>query len=289
MRTERRHVRRYEALRRARLPAGVLALSALTACGGVAIKPEPSLPRPLLQPLPASVGLVLPSELRNYQHKETRWGVEWQIGLGPGHVKLLRDIFKDSFEHVEEFPDVAAARSTSGLKALFEPLIDQYSFVTDRDTGGRYYAATIRYRINLYTPQGEKFDTLTLTGYGSALAKGISSGGPLDRATLAAMRDAAAKFLVQFPQQPAGQLLAHDQPLTLQAGATAGNLLIEAVPIEESDETAAGGPAGPATSTAPPSPFTAGPSQSAPGSAGAPASEAPPASPPSAAPKAQFR
>ncbi len=266
MRAERRHVRRHETLGRARLLAAALALAALAACGGVTIKPEPTLPRPLLQPLPASVGLVLPGELRNYLHKETRWGVDWQVGLGPGHVRLLRDIFKDSFQHVEEFTDLAAARSASGLKALFEPLIDQYSFVTDRDTGGRYYAVTIRYRINLYTPQGEKFDALTLTGYGSALAKGISSGGPLERATLAAMRDAAAKFLVQFPQQPAGQQLAHDQPLSLQTGgATADNLQIEAVPIEESDETTAGASLAPSQSTAAPSPLAP------PGSAGAPA------------------
>lgn len=263
MRAERRHVRRHEALGRARLLAGALALAALTACGGVSIKPEELLPQPLLQPMPASVGLVLPNELRNYVHKETRWGVDWQVGLGPGHVRLMRDIFKDSFQHVEEFQDLAAARAASGLKALFEPQIDQYSFVSDRDTGGRYYAATIRYRIDLYTPQGEKFDTLTLTGYGSALAKGMTSGGPLERATVAAMRDAAAKFLVQFPQQAAGQQLAHDQPLTLQAAAaTAENLQIEAVPIEEKDEAAAGAVAAPAPAVPPASPPPATPKAS---------------------------
>src|SRR5256884_5495239 len=211
--------------------------------GGVAIKPDPALPRPLLQPLPASGGLVLPNELRNYLHKETRWGVEWHVALGPGHVRLLRDVFKDSFRHVEEFTDLAAARVATGLKAVFEPLIDQYSFVTDRDTGGRYYAVTIRYRINLYTPQGDKLDTFTLTGYGSALAKGMSSGGPLERATLAAMRDAAAKFLVKFPQQPPGQQLARDEPLSVQSGAaTADNLQIEAVPIEGSADGAGAAP-----------------------------------------------
>jgi hypothetical protein len=48
------------------------------------------------------------------------------------------------------------------------------------------------------------------------------------------MRDAAAKFLVQFPQQAAAQQLAHDEPLGVQSGvATAANVLIEAVPIEE--------------------------------------------------------
>ena len=244
MRAERRHVRRHETLAapRVRIAATLLAgLAALTACGGVAIKPDPLLPKPLVQPLPATVGLILPTELRNYLHKETRWGVEWRIDLGPGHVRLMQDVFKDAFRSVQEFKDLAAARAAPGIEAVFEPRIDQYSFVTGRDTRDRYYAATIRYRITLYTPQGEKFDTLTLNGYGSALAQGVSNGKPLERATLAAMRDAAAKFLVQFPQLPAGVQLAKDQPLVVQAEASsADNTQIEAVPIEEKDPYAAG-------------------------------------------------
>ena len=190
MRAEQRHVRRYEALGALRLLAGAVALTAVAGCGAISIKPDPVLPKPLLQPLPGSVGLVLPNELRNYVHKERRWGADWLIALGPGHVHLLRDVFKDSFHQVQEFKDLAAARAATGLNAVFEPLIDQYSFVTDRDTGGRYDAVTIRYRINLYTPQGEKVDTLTLTGYGSALAKGLSNGKPLEHAQV---RSAIAK------------------------------------------------------------------------------------------------
>lgn len=274
MRAERRHVRRHEALAAARL-LGLAALAALSACGGISIKPDPLLPQPLMQPLPATVGLILPGELRNYVHKETRWGVDWKIELGPGHLHLYRDIFKDSFRQVVEFKDVAAAREASGMKALFEPTIDQYSFVTDRDTGGRYFAVTLRYRINLYTPQGEKLDTLTLSGYGSALAKGMSNGGPLERATLAAMRDAAAKFLVQFPSAAPGQVLARDEPLALQPSVTtADNLAIEAVPIEENPDADGSGapqtprPAAPAVTPpaapAAPPPLSTPPAQAVP-------------------------
>src|SRR2546429_6467590 len=129
--------------------------------GGVAIKPDPALPRPLLQPLPASVGLVLPNELRNYLHKETRGGVEGHVALGPGHVRLLRDVFKDSFRHVEEFTDLAAARAATGLKGVFEPLIDQYSFVTDRDTGGRRYGLALPDPLHPPSPPGAQVTDLT--------------------------------------------------------------------------------------------------------------------------------
>src|SRR5256885_11281381 len=71
MRAERRHVRRHEALDAVRVLAGTVALAALSACGGITITPDPLLPQPLLQPLPSTVGLVLPGELRNYVHKRS--------------------------------------------------------------------------------------------------------------------------------------------------------------------------------------------------------------------------
>ena len=152
--------------------APILCAGVLAACGDVSIKPEARLPKPLIVPLPADVGLV-----------------------------------------------------------------DQYSFVTARETGGRYYAVTIRYRINLYTPQGEKVDSYTLTGYGNSLAMGMSGGKPLTQATVGAMRDAAAKFLVQFPEQPAGQQLARNEALAADKPPTSAEAdLIEAVPIDETDD-----------------------------------------------------
>ena len=207
---------------------------ALTGCGGVQIKPDETLPKPLVATMGTHVGLVLAGDMRNYAHNETRWGVDWTIALGDGHTHLMREVFKDTFSQVQEFKDLDEARAAPDLKAIFEPRIEQYSFVTARETGGRYYAVTIRYRINLYTPQGVKADSLTLTGYGNALAKGITSGKPLDQASMAAMRDAAAKFLVQFPEQPSGELLAKDQPIIVEervANADAGG--IDTVPIEE--------------------------------------------------------
>jgi hypothetical protein len=243
----------------AQIAAASVLLSGLAACGPVNVRPEPKLPKPLLQPLPVTVGLVVPQETRNYVHKETRYGVDWRVVLGPGHVRMLHDVFADEFEHVEEFKDLDAARSATDLKAVFEPRIDTYSFVTARETGGRYYAVTIRYRITLYTPAGEKSDGMTLTGYGNSLAKGMKSATPLLNATMAAMRDAAAKFLVQFPTLASGQKLAHNEAVAPEATvAVADNLQIEAVPIDEPepDPRAGSEPATPAAPAAPTVPAT---------------------------------
>jgi hypothetical protein len=243
-----------------RLLAVAAGVATLCACGGIQIKPEAVLPKPLVVMMPAHVGLVIPGEMRNFVHNETRWGVEWNVALGEGHKNLMLAVLKDEFSDVKEYKDVESARGEPDLKVIFEPRIEQYSFVTARETGGRYYAVTIRYRIDLYSPAGEKVDSLSLTGYGNALAKGMSSGKPLAVASVAAMRDAAAKFLVQFPEQSIGERLARNEPViveTKSAAADAGG--IETVPIEEATVDAGpavAAPPAPGATPAPPTPAT---------------------------------
>jgi hypothetical protein len=202
----------------------------LAACGSVQVKPMPELPRALVQPLQARVGLVLDEELRRYRHEETRGNSTWKVDLGPGHEELFRAILGTSFSSLEVFPDQAAARAASGLQTIFEPEIEQFSFATDDETGGEYWAVTIRYRIAILGQAGEEIDNLTLTGYGST--RGGRAEKALIRATRSAMRDAAAKFLVQMPRQPLAQKLIAGQVLTAADAAAAKVDVIEVVPIE---------------------------------------------------------
>jgi hypothetical protein len=221
-----------------------LPLLLLAGCGGVKIAPEPVLPKALVQPVTARVGYVLPPDQKDYAHSENRGGVPWSVSLGQGQRKLAREVFKAAFVSAEEFEDLDAARRASGLQGIFEARIEQYSFATARETGGEYVAVTIRYRILLRTPAGEPVDAYTLTGYGNSLASGLSSSEPLAAATRAAMRDAAAKFLTQFPEQPIAKQLASGQPLvaavTSQSAPLATLQAIETVPVRESRRGRAG-------------------------------------------------
>lgn len=214
-------------LRAASLASLVLLLSA---CGSVAVKPTPGLPRALVQPMQARVGLVVDGELRNYVHEERRGNSGWKVDLGPGHDELFRSIFGTSFTSVQVFDSEAAARAATGLQAIFEPEIEQFSFVTDNETGGEYWAVTIRYRIAVLGQGGESIDNLTLTGYGSSRAG--RAGNALTLATRSAMRDAAAKFLVQLPRQPMARRLVAGEVLTAEDAAAARKEVIELVPIE---------------------------------------------------------
>jgi len=218
-------------LSRIALPLAVL--TTLAGCGGVQVAPTLKLPRPLITQLPAHVGVVVAGDMRNFAHKETRAGADFSVTLGPGHQKFSQDLFAALFREATVYPDLAAAKSASGLAAIFEPRIEQYSFATAQETGGSYFAVTIKYRIQLSTPNGEAVDAFTLTGYGNSLV-GAGGGQPLDLATQAAMRDAAAKFLVQFPEQAVAKQMAAAQPLQAQLSASTTTVVdpIEAVPIK---------------------------------------------------------
>jgi hypothetical protein len=208
----------------------------LGGCGGVQIAPVPVIPKALVVAAPVKVGVVIGGDMRNFAHSETRGGVSWNIALGPGHAAHMRALYAAGFREVVEFPDLESARAAPGLSAIFEPRIDQYSFATTRDTGGEYVAVTIRYRINVFAPDGAPVESFTLTGYGSGPGGGLRSGEPLAMATRNAMRDATAKFLTQFPAQQLAQRLARGESLVgatpAAAGAAAG-FVVEAVPIRE--------------------------------------------------------
>lgn len=214
------------------------ALFALTACGGVQMAPVPVIPKALVVAVPAKVGVVIPADMKSYTHNETRGGVSWSIALGAGHQQQMRALYGAGFREVVEFDDLQAAQRATGLAGIFEPRIDQYSFATPRDTGGEYAAVTIRYRINVYAPDGGAVDSFTLTGYGSAASGGGLAGGgePVDLATRAAMRDATAKFLTQFPAQKVALTMTRGESLVAVAPAAASAArveVIEAVAVRE--------------------------------------------------------
>jgi hypothetical protein len=226
-------------MRRWKLASILLGLVSLAGCGGVQIAPDPDLPKALVESVPAKIGLVMTAEQRNYTHSETRSGVAWIVELGAAQQELARTVLGATFREVNEFADLDAARAAPGLQAVFEPKIEQYSFATAQETGGTYVAVTIRYRINVFSPNGERYDSLTLTGYGTALADGLSTSAPMDEATKAAMRDAASRFLVQFPATETAKLLAGGQRLEVSAAdamraLAASGLRIEALPIRVS-------------------------------------------------------
>lgn len=189
----------------------LLVISGLAACGATQVKPALSLPRALITPIDMNVGVFYAPEYRKFEHRETRWGSDWKIKLGEEHVRMTDDLFSQAFSKTTQLKKFPSESAPAPVQAVIEPRIEQYSFITPRDTQGNFYAVTIKYRLNLDTPAGVLIDSFQFTGYGTADGGGMSAEGPMVAATTAAMRDAAAKFLVQFPDQAAVKKLSRGE------------------------------------------------------------------------------
>jgi hypothetical protein len=213
-------------------PRLVLLLAlALAGCGPTIVKPEYQMPHALIVPVNARVGLVLDNELRAYRHEETRGGTNWKVELGPVTAKMWEDMLKTSFTEVHVFNSLDEAIAGGGnVQILAQPRIEQFSFATDKETVGGHWAATIRYRLGVFSPTGQPVDSLTLTGYGNSFDEGGSKSS-LDHAARAAMRDTSAKFLVQLPRQPIAARLASGQVIDVPTAPVLTADVIEAVPI----------------------------------------------------------
>jgi hypothetical protein len=189
------------------LRASLLALVGVlaAACAPTRFETATDVPPPLIEKIPVVVGVYLPLEFREKVYEEKREsGAQYSIGLGKAQSAGFMRILEAMFVRVVPVTAPAdAARVDPEIRGVLEPVLEDYAFVTPADSGTQSYAASLRYTIRLYSPQGELADSWTFTGYGSQPGSAFPGKGDaaLQAATRLAMRDAAAKLAAEFHEQ----------------------------------------------------------------------------------------
>jgi hypothetical protein len=181
-----------------------LALAALAGCGTTQFEAESVIPQPLVTRIPVVVGVHVPPAFREAVHREKRDGVEYVISLGKAQAAGFDRLMNAMFTRVVPVGSLEAGAVTDpDVRGVFEPVLEDFSFVTPRDTGTPLYAVSLKYRINAYTPAGVAIDAWTFTGYGAQASGTVPGQGKLalQEAASLAMRDAAAKIAVEFREQ----------------------------------------------------------------------------------------
>lgn len=285
-----------------------LALVLLAGCGPVRLVATTNIPTPLVVKIPVAIALLVPKEFSEYAHEEERWGTKWQVQLGQAQTDGITRLMSAMFERVVTVDSLAAGAGLGPqVRAILEPSIEEYAFVTPRDAGSQFFAVSIKYRMNVYLPDGKLADSWGFTGYGTSVAKGLASTPALAAATALAMRDAGAKLAVEFREQAVvrglfGQTETAETP-SQGATAPAAGGVSEQPPEPPQAPAAASVPASggraPAENEAPPEsavggsgestpPASAGPSQGQESATSAPVSDDPASkdSPPPEAPDA---
>ena len=170
---------------------GALALVTLAGCGPVKLVANTNIPTPLVVKIPIAVALFVPKEFSTYVHNEERWSTDWHVELGKAQTDGITRLMNAMFERVITVDSVGAGQThaDSGVRAILEPSVEEFAFVTPRDAGSPFFAVSIKYRVNVYLPNGKLADSWGFTGYGTAPAEGLSSAPPLQtRLTVSARR-----------------------------------------------------------------------------------------------------
>ncbi len=173
--------------------------SLLAGCSSSVTLDPPTIPTPLIDKIPASIGLRIPAEFESFVHTEEVLGRKhWKIDLGRSNAALFTQLFAYMFENVTLLdPDDDA--SLLSIDALIEPSIDAFEFSVPNQTKTEAFAVWIRYRLKVYDNEG----TLVANWPVSAYGKSQSGGGTdaLRRAAVLAMRDAAALIIMKLDDE----------------------------------------------------------------------------------------
>jgi hypothetical protein len=176
----------------------------LAGCGPTKFEAELNVPAPLVSKIPIVVGVYLPEEFSNRVYEEKRRDYSISVAMGKaqsaGFMRLMNAMF---LRAVPVQGTTAASITDPEMRGIFEPVLEDFSFITPRDSNAPVYAVSVKYRINGYNREGQIFDSWTFTGYGSVESStlGIKGTNALKAATGLAMRDAAAKLAAEFREQ----------------------------------------------------------------------------------------
>src|SRR5688572_1320507 len=198
----------------------------LAGCGGSQVIVGPTFPTPLIEPLPVSMGIIIPDELYNFIYTEHIPDQSlWTIALGDANVAMLEPLFKGMFRETRDVESLAFVAGDRSLDGVIEPKLDKFEF--DVPTGERdeFVEVWLQYEITVYDPDGGTVIQWPVSGYGkSELLRDAEDA--VQRAAIVAMRAAGATISTKFSEQPQIKQwlggMDHDAPVAVGPQAAVG-------------------------------------------------------------------
>ena len=176
--------------------ASMFAVFIVAACAGTithsAKNVSVTIPKPLVTPVAATVGVYYPPETRDYWYREPFSLADIanvEVHVGPPSVSLFNQLVAEMFERV-----VPVAGLPSGEQPV--PNVDAVFQLRVSDFTEHSWAITVAYETTIYTPSGSKLGQWKVSGTTPA-----GSAGDLQDSTEIAMREAAAEFAATFHDQ----------------------------------------------------------------------------------------
>ena len=189
------------------LPAGILtACLVLAGCGGANVLVETTVPNLLVEPLPLTMGVHFDASLTDYVHEEElEQHGNFRIELGSTQVPVFERVFDAMFARTERVESLDAPGAA--VDAIIVPVVEELQFSIPAQTRSDFFEIWIKYKIDIYQPDGELISSWPLPAYGKSNSRNFgfmesASDLGLNEATIWALRDAAAHFAFYFPRAP---------------------------------------------------------------------------------------
>ncbi len=181
-----------------------LALAATALLGGCSTQVivEAKFPTPLVEPLPVSIGILIPEELYNYIYTEDVPEQSlWTIALGDANVAMLQPLFKRMFRDTRSVDAVPPGGAPAGLDGVLKPTIAKFEFDVPVGQRDKFVEVWIQYQLSLYDADGRSVIDWAVSGYGkSELMRNRQDA--VQKAAIVAMREAGATISTKFADQP---------------------------------------------------------------------------------------
>src|SRR5688572_12418762 len=204
----------------------VAAAACLAGCGGSEVIVESTFPRPLIEPLPVSMGVVISDELYNFIYTEDIPDQSlWTIALGDANVAMLGPLFEGMFQQTKDLDSLALAAGDTTLDGVIEPKLEKFEFDVPQGERDEFVEVWLQYQITVYEPDGATVIQWPVSGYGkSELLRDAEDA--VQRAAIVAMREAGATISTKFSEQPQIKQwlggMDHDAPVAVGPQAAVG-------------------------------------------------------------------
>lgn len=180
---------------------GTLLAALMAGCSSNVVLAPPTIPEPLINKIPMSVGVRMPDNFENFVHEENVLGrEEWKIDLGRSNAVFFNQLLNFMFDNVTLL-SATDEPAEFEIDALIEPTIDAFEFSVPNQTKTDAFAVWIRYRIKVFDPAGKLVVNWPVSAYGKSLTTTMGGSEALQRAAVLAMRDAAALMILRFNEQ----------------------------------------------------------------------------------------
>jgi hypothetical protein len=185
----------------------LLAACLLWGCGPREVVVQGQFPRPLMQPLPLTMGVWYSEDFAAHEFFDEAKGraeSSWLVRTGTAQVQMWDTLLEGMFNelvHMKGKP--GSGQMNQVVDAVLIPSVDELQYTIPAHTKVKVYEIWLRYRFDLVTVAGDPIASWTMTAYGKTPTAFLQSDeAAVNLAAVVALRDAGANFAANFTRVP---------------------------------------------------------------------------------------